>query len=113
MGDSRSGGRLSAAAIDDLPLLVSLLGAEPERVIGPVFQGSVTLSSFRRPATRQELRMIESSDTLASALRTACGETEWEVSGLSKVSGPIAVAFDGDDPVAAAGLRYRDDKVAD
>ncbi len=103
---------LSPDAVEDLQLLRSVVGIEPERVVGPVFQAFVTPGRFSPPSAAHPVR-LEDARTVESHLRRACTEEEWEVSGLSGVRTPVAAVREGDMIVAAAGARERAPRVVD
>jgi hypothetical protein len=92
---------LSPAAIEDIAFLRTLVGTEPARVVGPVFQGFVTSERFS-PSPASNAVITADLRTVESQLRLECEEHEWEASGFSGVSAPVAAAEEDDTIVAAA-----------
>ena len=108
----RSIPRLSAGSIEDRALLLEVVGVEPERVVGPAFQGFVTSDLFRRPQSSAEHHTSD-LETVVSELKPRCREGDWDASGLAKTTGSLAVAVSQSEVVGAAGLRERTVGVVD
>jgi GNAT superfamily N-acetyltransferase len=102
----RLGSRASRIRVESLasPLLHrELFDREPDRVIGPAYQGYLLRDAFR-PVRSGDVRSLSASDHAdLAALRSACTSEEWEHSGLSSASDPRFGCFVDGQLVAAAG----------
>lgn len=95
--------RIRAEPLPSPQLIVDLLGREPDRVIGPVYQGYLPREAFR-PVRNPNVRRLSSSDEPnVLALRSACSSEEWEHSSLSSASDPRFGYFDDGRLLAVAG----------
>jgi GNAT superfamily N-acetyltransferase len=95
-------GRIAAEPLPSSGLLRQLFGRDPERTIGPVYQGCLAREAFRCVQDANVRRLSASDDQDLAALRAACTTEEWEHSGLSSASEPRFGYFH-DGLVAAAG----------
>ena len=90
-----------------------LFGHDPDRVIGPVYQGYIPHDAFR-PVCSSDVRQLTSSDDAdLITLRSACTSEEWDHGGSSAASEPRFGYFMGAQLVAVAGTdRWTADSVA-
>jgi hypothetical protein len=95
--------RIAAEPLPGSPLLRELFDRDPERVIGPVYQGHLPREAFRPVRDSSVRRLSSSDDPGLIALRAACTEEEWEHGGLGSASEPRFGYFLGGELVAAAG----------
>src|SRR6185436_21172987 len=76
--------------------LAEALGADAERTIGPVFQGCLPLQNFTHRATPQIRRLLPTDAPAVELFRSACGNGDWEISGLTKAELSRHAYFQGD-----------------
>jgi GNAT superfamily N-acetyltransferase len=98
--------RIAAAPLPGPPLIRDLIGHEPERVIGPVYQGCLPDHAFRPVEDPNVRRLGSADDQDVLALRSACTSEEWEHSGLPSASEPRFGYVDGGQLVAVAGTEH-------
>jgi GNAT superfamily N-acetyltransferase len=99
-------GQIEAAPLPGPQLIRDLLGHEPARVIGPVYQGCLPDQAFRPVKDPNVRRLSSANDQNLLTLRSACTSEEWEHSGLSSPSEPRFGYFDDGQLVAAAGTDH-------
>jgi GNAT superfamily N-acetyltransferase len=101
-------GRVQGRRHDELleaAVLREMLGADLERVIGPVFQGSLEPGRFR-PRRLPGVRAVGAADAAAlDEFRAACGPDGWETGGLEEAAERRMACFEGGRIVAMAGYR--------
>lgn len=95
--------RIEREGLPSAALVRELFGREPERVIGPVYQGCLLREAFCPAQDAHVRRLSPSDDADLAALRSACTSEEWEHSGLFAASDPRFGYFLGGALVAAAG----------
>ena len=99
--------RIRAEPLPGPELVRELLGRPPERVIGPVYQGSLARGAFR-PVHDANVRCLNAADDPElHALGAACAPEEWEHSGLGSASDPRYGYFDHGGLIAVAGTAPR------
>jgi GNAT superfamily N-acetyltransferase len=97
-------GEIAAAGLPGPELLRDLIGGDPERVIGPTYQGSLVSGAFRGVRDARVRRLQAADDEAVAALRAACSELDWDHSGLSGASEPRFGSFADGQLVAMGGL---------
>ncbi|HEX5440590.1 MAG TPA: GNAT family N-acetyltransferase [Ktedonobacterales bacterium] len=92
---------LPATSSFDSARLQRLFGDAIERFVGPAWQGFLRADDFR-PVARPNVRQLTAADAPAlRRLEDACGEQEWEHSGIGGAEQVTFGAFAGDRLVAA------------
>jgi GNAT superfamily N-acetyltransferase len=89
----------------DAQAAAARLGARPEAVVGPSFQGWLAPERFAGGA--KLARRLAASDRAAlRAFREACAADDWAHGGVAETA-QLFGTFEGDELVAVAGLRDR------
>jgi len=95
---------IAAAGLPGPELLRDLLGGDPERVIGPTYQGCLLSGAFRPVRDARVRRLGAADEPATAALRASCSEQDWDHSGLSGANEPRFGSFDDGQLVAMGGL---------
>ena len=95
--------QIAAHPLPGPPLLRELFGRDPERVIGPAYQGCLVREGFQPMRDAHVRRLSSSYDSALADLRAASSSEEWEHSALGTSSEPRFGYFEAGRLVAAAG----------
>lgn len=95
--------RLRVEPLPGSSLLREILGSEPQKVIGPAYQGYLPPGEFRSVREANVRRLGTQDEPALRDLRSACSEGDWDHSALAPANEPLFGYFLDGDLVAASG----------